>query len=59
MSGGKTYLDPTDLVLDEIDDEAICYLASALLHTLEQGSFRCLEGCQSSGFETAAQHFQT
>jgi hypothetical protein len=45
MSGGKAYLDPTDLMLDEIDDEAICYLASALLHALEQGRLGGLERC--------------
>jgi hypothetical protein len=38
----QTYLDSTDLVLDEIDDEAIGDFASTLLHAFKECCFWCL-----------------
>jgi hypothetical protein len=49
--GGPAYLNPTDLMLHEIDQEAIRDFALALLHALEQSRLRRFQARHACAFE--------
>ena len=53
-----THLNPTDLMLHEIDQEAIRDLALALLHALQQSRLGRLQARHAGALQTRAQHLQ-